>query len=740
MPGDNPFRAELERRALPRPPNPFKVELERRQNAVPSLPRQFLQGINNYITDALGLTSATATNAILGPIGQALIGGSIKPKDATKEIRKGLKKVGLDTGPLDTTMAKLGESTMQALVTAASLGVAAPQMAALPAAEQGAPLINNILRELSQIVRSRPDVFVAGEIGASQGATLGEEVGGTPGAVVGGLAGGFTGTGTVNIVRGARPAYQTVKSIIKGAPEFIHGGRSLRTPGVGAEEASAGIQARVDDALGRVQRTTERALGTLGTGEAETQQITARRTLEHSRDVARRLERFTWNKVRGRRLKPDTIVSAAKNLKETVADIPPSPLPKKQMDWIKKNLKPGRFVSSKVLIQLRGRLTEAAYRTDDKALLGNIYKLRDAVDTTIQQGAPDTESINYAKEISRRVNELFNTGPVKRILAMRSQREPRVAPRRTVERLLRDPGEPTALRQLSEISVQMRDPRILEDATNAVRTIFRDVAEASPKAAATFLEKNKSVLKDVAPLYAELEGVSGLLTRLSAREAEISKSVFARLSGVDAQKAVQRLFTSNNPAVDAQELMASLHGNRDAINGLKNGVIDEMLRRTGSTGTGAETFLANAKYSRLLQSVLSHEEYGRLERIIQAATAVETGKTSTLVKVLTGGANIIAGVTGAQIGRSVAGRLGGGTVQTPQIFARLTRQLAAGAMKGMDPNELVRRGVIDPAWERILLTRLPDNTGKLARLTKQMRRVIVALDASARVLRRSGSQ
>lgn len=724
-PETNPFEQELQKRSLPSVPNPFESELRTRLQRKPGLSRQFLRGFNNSVAELLGLSGAGAANTILGPIGQKLIGGEVKTKDATKKVKEGMKALGINTDPVDTVMGKLGANTLNALVVASSLGTAAPGMAAL----RGGTVTSNILKELGKIIQSRPDVFIAGEIAGSAGSTIGEKVGGTPGAIIGGLSGAVVGTGTVGAARRAAGAVGRIGARVPPAT-----GAPLRTTGAGAEGFSEEISSGVLRAQQRVENTVARVLGRLEGPVAETQQITARRELENARDVAKRLERFVWNKVPSRGVPSKSLRDFALTMSKNIPDVPNKPLPEEYINWILGKTKGGKFLSSKTLVALRGRITNSIYKTDDKALKNNLIRLRSAVDSTIQWDTPDNAAINYAKEISKRVHDLFFTGPVSRILATRPTGEPKVASRLTIERLLRDPGEPTGIQQLKKISTDMRRPAVIDESAKAVKAMFLEAAEDSPKSAAKFIASNEKVIKDLAPLHAELKGTSELLTKLTQRSMEIDKSIFTKLAGVDPQVAVQRIFNNANPKAVADEIILQLRDRPESVESLRNGVLDELLKRAGSTGTGMEAVLANPKYDRLLATVLSDSQYNRLSRIMHSAAAGERGDIpfpKTLLRMVM---SIGSRVTGAQLGRAVARHTGGGTVQTPGIFSRLFNEMAEGAMRGIPPNELIRRAITDPMWEKVLLMRAPTNAREMQRLIKQMRRLVVSIEATGKSL------
>lgn len=193
-----------------------------------------------------------------------------------------------------------------------------------------------------------------------------------------------------------------------------------------------------------------------------------------------------------------------------------------------------------------------------------------------------------------------------------------------------------------------------------------------------------------------------------------------------------RIYSNPNPEKLVDAYLARVKGDPEARAGLRNGMIDELLRRTKLSGSGMKNILADPKYNRVFTKVLTEDEKRRLDEIIDLSERIERGDRKTLERIFSRGVSTLGGLLGAALGRGMSVYLGGGTVQGPGILAKIGRDMAEGAFTKLSPSELVTKAVGDGAWERMLRTRLPQpetwwRDGRL--LLKHARRVVAVQDA-----------
>src|SRR5690606_11706800 len=102
---------------------------------------------------------------------------------------------------------------------------------------------------------------------------------------------------------------------------------------------------------------------------------------------------------------------------------------------------------------------------------------------------------------------------------------------------------------------------------------------------------------------------------------------------------------------------------------------------------------------------------------------ISRGDEAAKLRQLSGASILISRVLAAQGGRAVARFTGGGTVQTPGIFAAAAARAAERATRTMQPGSLFVQAIMDPKWERVLMSREPRTTAEMRKFTKSMQRL-----------------
>ena len=171
----------------------------------------------------------------------------------------------------------------------------------------------------------------------------------------------------------------------------------------------------------------------------------------------------------------------------------------------------------------------------------------------------------------------------------------------------------------------------------------------------------------------------------------------------------------------------------EALEGLKMGFGDWLLRNseTSATDAAGEAFVSGRKLMKLLRNprvnkamvpIFSTGERGRMLRAARTAVLLENAARSgaategIIGDVPSGLVTLVGRVIGAQVGRVVARRTGGGTVQTPGIIASRVKQA-------------LESGVTDPA-KKLLVAAIGDDSLFRALLTE------AATPASQKFVRR----
>ena len=339
------------------------------------------------------------------------------------------------------------------------------------------------------------------------------------------------------------------------------------------------------------------------------------------------------------------------------------------------------------------------------------------------------EAFNAARTFSRRYNDIFTRGPIGQVLGFTAEGAERVSARVTMERLLRDPEGPQAIRTLAEQPDFGRRELIVK-AEDALRADFGETAAAGRKPVS--LRRQRRALREFPEVAKELVEANDLVRRSLARRRELESGALARFGEPDPQVGISRLIASTDPAGEARRLVATLKGSPTALQGLRTGLIEELWKRGGGDAKGFSRLLAQPKIERLILTVLSPDDQRRLARITTAAEDISSQQQSIWRTVLTGAARLGFRVGGAQVGRQLAGVTGGGTVQTPGIVSRAAAQTFDRLFMAVPSEELLARAVVDSRWERTILSRAPKDLPEVRVLLRRMRRLL-GVEAGARV-------
>ena len=186
---------------------------------------------------------------------------------------------------------------------------------------------------------------------------------------------------------------------------------------------------------------------------------------------------------------------------------------------------------------------------------------------------------------------------------------------------------------------------------------------------------------------------------------------------------IDRVMASNNPRAAMAELarQTGRDPTGEALEGLKAGLGDWLLRNaeTGVTDVSGEFSISGKRLLRLLNTprvksalapILTGGERSRLMRIAQTAVRIEKASAAKpagegiIGDTPSGLVDLVGRIGGAQVGRVVAARTGGGTVQTPGIISTKVREALA-------------RGVRDPA-KKLIIDAVGDETLFRALLTE----------------------
>jgi plasmid stabilization system protein ParE len=643
------------------------------------------------------------------------------------------------------------------------------------AAVKGTGAAAGTVRELGKFTLQRPGAVALSEAGSVAGAEAGREMGGETGAMTGAVAGGVLAPGAVTATAkraiplasaalgaasgstvgpleagaGGVAGYTAGKLAqkgIKAAGRALGIGKRtpqgpvddpLLAPGVGPENAQAYAEEQIAGELAKTQSAIETALGRIAAGPAANSAVNARRELEHSYAVAQRMESRLWNRTPKKELIPvGDLKALGYYIRQEVPEIAPAGLPAAFIDRIQAM---GARQTVGDLIALRSELlrsvrAERALAAPNDPLIRNMLRLAEGVAANIADALPDDVTIKQARAFSTELHDLFTRGPIGQVLRFRTPGDPLVSETSTVQKLLSDsgyavkaPGKPTeygGIAQAKAIGERLRNPALIAEVENTLRGMFQEAAAQSPAQAQRLVASTERSIKPLAKVANEFKVTAEVLQEQTARKLEIERSALAKYAQQDSQVAINRVFASTNPAATAKELTATFNGDPDAIAGFRNGIIHQLLQRSGLSGRKMLDYMSQPKIDRMLQEALDPGQYHRLNRIATMAEHIERGDEKVVDLMMRRGGVLLARIFGAQAGRMIAHMTGGGTVQTPGIVSGVAMRFAENTLRGFTPQELVANAIRDPYWERVLMNRVPQGASDLTQMARHMRRLI----------------
>lgn len=687
---------------------------------LPAPARRFLRGFNSELATLVGAPVELVDQA-LRLAGTQLLD---KPGDAVSVVRGAFNTVGIDATAVDSFADNVGRGFFQGTLLLFGGAGAAPTLAKA-GAEAGA--ITRAGAELTRGIVSRPGMAVATEVGGVAGAEAAAEIAPDPFKPIAALAGGVAGGGVAGVIRVPR---RTPGLPPKDIPPI----RPEGDPGA----ARSLIGERFTRRMETLDRLIDKTINRFARLDPDDVSEAGKQEINTAFETARKMQGDLWRGVPERiKIDFDNSASLMDSLVKNTPQAQRADIPNIARKILLKKQRVGgarvviKKMSARELQGLRSNLLETARtaRSRGKRNKARIAgDIAEAIRLDIDASNVDSEAFNAARAFSKRYNDTFTRGPIGRVLRMTPEGGEKVSARVTMERLLRDPEGPKAMRALGEQPEFGRRELIVE-AENALRADFGQKAAAGRKPVS--LQRQRRALREFSEVGKELVEANDLLRRTLTRRREVETSALARFTDADPEVAASQLISSRDPAGDARRLVATVQGDPQALEGLRTAVIEELWKRGGGDAKGLSRILKQPKIERLLLEVLSPQDQSRLARITTAATDISAKQQGIARTILTGTARIAARIGGAQVGRGLAGVTGGGTVQTPGIVSRASAQTFDRLFTAIPPEELLARAVVDSRWERTILSRAPKDLPEMRTLLRRMRRLL-GVEAGAR--------
>lgn len=193
------------------------------------------------------------------------------------------------------------------------------------------------------------------------------------------------------------------------------------------------------------------------------------------------------------------------------------------------------------------------------------------------------------------------------------------------------------------------------------------------------------------------------------------KGALARFTRQDPDKAIEKIFSGRNPESEMRKIVAATRPDKAASEGIKAGVIDYLFRRTEGDLVKFDRLWSHPANARAINVALGPTTTKRIDSMVTTAKRLLTGdeKARPIRSRVGGGAgqpmqpfSFMGRVIGAQVMRS----LGFNTIQATGAGASAAQKAMMRSyeaiFKNIPPEVLFREALLDPKFERMLLSRL----------------------------------
>lgn len=725
--------------------------------------------------------------------GMSLLGiDYMKHGSPTQNTIDALNRMGIPAYEVENTANKIGQGALPALATWATMQAAAPAMAA----NTGLGTLGYLGRQIGEWALKHPVVGLWLGQTSQAGGKVAKEVTGSEsplvefgGEMLGGVAPGLA-KGAVKMVPGVKPLGRLVGSgvdaisdvlptelgnVIKKynpfyqQPAYKPASESLINPNLDQNRLQTFSRDQITGAQTYQDKAIENAINSIPT-TGTTGQIQTRThdLLQQAEKISKRIVSGFWDRVPLKtkldvgELRSD-VIKFRREL-EDVDNSRPDTMIQKVMDTVRLRREEGsgKIIAPKPTIQklrdLQSQIgtaitEERARDAPREGQVRNLSRLSELIDDHIAREMPNNTSIEQARQMSRRHNDLFSRGPINDILSKRRTGDFRVPVADSVDTLLQKTDGLAALKAVQDgVSTYPRIPttrfmpksyfaspyavtdadkstldQMIKSAEDSIRASFREAAEAGPQKAVAYSVKNEEGIKALSKVAGEVQFAAQRVADALAEKKYLASSALAKFSETSPEKAVQNIFAQRDPRAVAGQLMLAFKGDPDALEGLRNQVLNEFIYNKAKTNPNVmQKMMQEPRIQNLMEHVLAPEQLARLNRIISTAVRVGAEDETGIKSFFRAPAKMTGRIVGAAIGR----RMGSGTIQVPGMFSKATGNFMERMLGGTDPSDLLSQAVIDPHWEALLYSRLPATTKDMRSAQKLYGRVFNSLNTA----------
>lgn len=519
--------------------------------------------------------------------------------------------------------------------------------------------------------------------------------------------------------------------------------------GVPTAEARDYFQDRQDALVGmldvRVRQAADAARQRLGALQPRSKRSEAstvvRDEIEAALSDARKQERALWDQV------PDDVELSTENSRAAFRRLMDD-LPRAQQDDMpdvarrfldeESNQRLGATETVKEVRGLRSKLLDEARKARSQGDFNSARVSEEIADALLEdmESAGDDASqvgqlLGQARNFSRVLNQTFKQGAVGRILGHAREGGARIPAEQTLQTTVGRGGETGAaqtrqlLRAVENPELPGNSARVAQTRRNVedyLRSQFADQAAPNgtvdPQSARRFVQSNSEVLDQFPDLKRQMqdaEQAETLVRQIRDTAGQRADNLRAgRRTGIMADEARGRVLNSQvgaeidaltkakDPRAAAREVarQASKDQNGQAARGLKTGLVDYLMERTGGSGAKIKRLLDDRKVGPVADELLTQGERRRLGEIADELSAVDVAQNNraTADAVMDDAPSRLMDMVVRTFAARAGAQAGQGTSGASLLTAQFASQRAKKFLQGMTNNkarELIKSAVTD---------------------------------------------
>lgn len=701
-----------------------------------------------------------------------------------------LNHMGIPTYEVENLANKIGRGALPALATYTAMQLAAPSMAA----QQGVGTAGYMMREIGSWAVKHPIAGLwLGQTSQAGGKIATNTFGDNPLTELGGELAGGAAPGAAKFLAGKIPGLGLAKAGIGAVGNAISDalptdlGNAIKKYNPFYKQPIAAFSAEplvnknfdanrlktftTDQIIGAQtyqDKAIENAInsipttGTPGQVQARTHDL-----LQSAEKISKRIVSGFWDRVPLKtRIKVTDLRRNVMNLQRELVDNdntrPDAMIAKVLSSTANVRLPNGQFKSATPTVaklrdiqsQIGTAITEERARDAPReGQVRNLARLSEMIDENIANELPNDTSIEQARQMSKRHNDLFSRGPINDILSKRRTGDFRVPQADSIDNLLQKTDGLAALKAVQEgVSNYPRIPtnrfrpasyynnpnavtpqeksvldQLVKSAQDSIRSSFREAADQGPQKAVAYSIKNDDAIKALGNVAGELAFAAQKVSTALAEKKTIDASALARFSQTSPEKAVANIFAQRDPATVARQLMITFRGDPEALEGLRNQILDHFIYTVGKTNPNImQKMIQEPRIGNLMGATLSGDQFQRLNRMINIAVRLGVEDQHSFMQAIKYPARTMGRIVGAKIGRS----LHTGTIQTPGIISKAVGDWVERRFGVTDPQDLLSMAVLDPNWESLLYSRLPTTTRDMKAAMVKYRQIFAGINTA----------